>query len=76
MEQVFRYKQEIAALLEQRPDMANYQRNIETILKGATSSHNRMVLLKNMMAQKVFELEEAFKLLRIELEKLRGSKIN
>jgi outer membrane murein-binding lipoprotein Lpp len=54
-------KQEIQVLLKARPELRQLQDEIDKLLAGAGSQHNRCVLLNRLMHDKIMELSEAFK---------------
>lgn len=62
---LFSLKKELNLYLEENPHLKPYQKKIDEMLSGAASQHNRMVLLDQMMKDKVLELV-------IELNKLKG----
>ncbi len=57
MERVFQLRTEISRLLEERPQHRMLQQLLEDRLKKAGSPHNRMLVLKMMMAEKITELQ-------------------
>lgn len=61
MEDVFRYKKAIADLLEERPEYRPYQEEIERKLKASGNQHNRLVLIKMLLYDKLKELELALR---------------
>lgn len=60
---IWGYRQEIAALLRERPELVALQDRINKTLAGAGNSHNRCVIISMMMKEKLAELGEAMKLL-------------
>ena len=55
-EQIFKLKQEINLLLEERPQYKPFQSMIEEKLKNAGSGHNRLILIHSMMMDKLLTL--------------------
>ena len=51
-------KQEIQLLLAERPELRPLQAEIDRLMAGAGSQHNRCVLITEMMKDKVAELSE------------------
>lgn len=74
MEEVFKLKQEINDLLEQRPQYKNFQNKIENQLKNAGSFNNKVTLLKMLMAENVIKLREALNELYILTETIHHNK--
>lgn len=58
---IFELKQEIARLLQERPEFIPFQKMIDERMEGAVSQHNRFVMLGQMMRDKLKELETALK---------------
>lgn len=52
-------RDEITKLLEEDPTLIPLQEKIDNLLATAGNQNNRMVLLKNLMFDKVKELQEA-----------------
>lgn len=70
---VFELKKEINRLLSERPEYKKFQEELEEKLRNAGSSHNRMVLLKMLMAENVEKLQNALKELKEEVSKMQSS---
>ena len=73
-EKIWELKQEINKLLTERPEYIPFQKRIDEMLKGAGSQHNRMILIKEMMFEKVNELNEQLQILSSNLNGLGGKK--
>ena len=69
MDSVFKLKQEINQLLEERPEYRDFQNRIENQLKNAGSFNNKVVILKMLMAENVIKLKEALSELYVLTEK-------
>lgn len=57
-EKIFRLQQEINKLLDEHPEYKPFQAEIQSKLKNAGNSHNRMVILKQMMSDRLIKLQE------------------
>ena len=68
-EKIFELKQKINKLIEERPEYKQFQLDLETRLKNAGSSHNRMILLKMLMSENVLKLQEAVLDLKTSVQK-------
>lgn len=60
---VFEAKQKLNKFLQENPELKPMQAEIDKMLSGAGTQHNRMVLLHHMMMDKVKELSKAIKTL-------------
>lgn len=69
-EDIFKLKQEIQALLRERPELIPLQQKIDTLMKNAGNQNNRLVLIKNLMFDSLKQLEDALKDFQIESNKL------
>lgn len=56
MKKIFELKMEINRLLEERPEYKPYQKSIEERLNKAHTQHNRLVVMHEMLMEKVREL--------------------
>ena len=73
MERIFELRTEISRLLEERPQHRQLQLLLDERLKAAGSSHNRMILLKMMMAEKITELQSQWDKLNLLLGEINAN---
>ena len=71
---IFELKQEIQKLLRENPDLIPLQQEIDRRLKNAGNNHNRLVIIDQMMKEKVSELKCSLDDLAIELNTFLGKK--
>lgn len=57
---VWELQRKLNEFLEEHPELREYQDKITKTLQGAGSSHNRLVLLRQMMVEKTMEIQEKF----------------
>jgi hypothetical protein len=58
-EEYFKAKKRLNQFLADNPQLRPLQEEIDRHLNGAGNAHNRLVILKKLMMDKVKELEEA-----------------
>lgn len=74
-EELKKLREEINQLLKDRPELVEYQREIEEALrKAGTNPNNRMSAIQGLFADQKKKLNKAFKDLKIELNKLVEAK--
>ena len=69
-QEVFKLKQEINLLLNERPEYKEFQNNLEMQLKNAGNDNNRMTLLKMLMINNIEILLNSLKELQINYQKI------
>lgn len=69
-QEVFKLKQEINSLLNERPEYKEFQNNLEMQLKNAGNNNNRMTLLKMLMINNIEILLNSLKELQINYQKI------
>jgi len=58
-ETIFKYKQEIAKLLAERPELIPLQTEITERLNKAGSTNNRLIVMREMLIKSTAELHNA-----------------